>query len=189
MTREDLPVVVELWRQRLIPEWRVVLMDTKPDWETDDDFYAISQTADDYTEIRVFFTDECLAREDANVHVTIAHELLHALTRPWRTVIDRVEPYLPQLALDHLNAERIHEEEQLVDRLSRLLVAITMPDATNVGPATVHGPPNAASEGTTTTQGWGATSSTGERHRQGAGITGCTGLGSSRPGVPNGQGS
>ena len=74
----------------------------------------------------------------AEVHVTVAHELLHALTRPWRTVIDRVEPYLPQLALDHLDAEGIHEEEQLVDRISRLLVTLT--GGVTVGPDTVKGP-------------------------------------------------
>lgn len=143
MTRDDLAAAVELWRQRLIPEWRVVLLDHKPPWKVDGEFYACAQTADDYPRISIHFTDDCLDRDDAEVHVTVAHELLHALTRPWRTVTDRVEPYLPQLALDHLDAERIHEEEQLVDRLSRLLVTLTLPDATSVGPATVHGPSTA----------------------------------------------
>jgi hypothetical protein len=135
MTRTELAVFVELWRQRLIPEWRVVLMDALPP-DHHGNCLATSQTDEDYTRISIHFTDECLSRDDAEVQVTVAHELLHALTRPWRTTVDRVEPYLPQVAFEQVEAERLHAEEQLVDRISRLLVTLT--DNAIVGPATVE---------------------------------------------------
>jgi hypothetical protein len=147
VTRDDLALAVEFWRQRLTPEWRVVLMDTLPP-DHDGDCWATSQTAVDYTRISIHFTDECLSRDDAEVHVTIAHELLHALTRPWRTTMDRVFPYLPRAAFEQLDRERVHEEEKLVDRLSRLLVTLTpggRVGTTAVGPGTVNGPPWAES--------------------------------------------
>jgi hypothetical protein len=189
MTREQLACAVERWRLILIPEWRVVLMDERPPWEVDNDFHAVSQTSEDYTEIRVHFTDECLLRDDAQVEVTIAHELLHALTRPWRGITDRVAPYLPQFAIDQLEAERVHEEEKLVDRLSRVLIAQLGPaplDGHEVGPGTVSGPAT-PSTGRETTQGRGATPFVGKRHRAGAGISGCTGLGSSHAGPSTGE--
>lgn len=135
MTREQLAQVAEQWRARLLPEWRVVLVDSAEgfDGASDDDYYAICETKNDYTEIRVHFTDESLARSYEEVVVTLVHEMLHALTRPWRQQIDSVACTMGSDAYRALSNARSHEEEQLVDRLSRVLVG-------QLGPGTTRRP-------------------------------------------------
>jgi hypothetical protein len=123
VTRKQLARLVETWRRKLTPEWRVILMTEPPPDHEGDDFWAISQTKNDYTEVCLYFTDGCLARGAAEVEITVVHELLHALTRPWRSTIDDVETHMPKATHDLLYSQQGHEEEQLVDRLSRALVA------------------------------------------------------------------
>ncbi len=53
------------------------------------------------------------------------HELLHALVRPWRRLVDAIEDDLPARAHHALSSEQEHQEEALVDRLSYVLVAQT----------------------------------------------------------------
>lgn len=138
VTRDGLAALVEEWRAILVPEWRVLLM-AKPHPETDaDDIHAESQSRDDYTEICIHFTDDCLEREREAVEVTVVHELLHALTRPWRAQIDSIASQIASPLYVALTNARSHEEEQLVDRLSRVLVEQRRAGAT-VGPGTRPG--------------------------------------------------
>lgn len=132
MTREQLAEVAELWRGLLLPEWRVVLVDSAEGFDggSDDDYWAICDTKKDYTEIRLHLTDECLVRPDDEVLVTLVHEMLHALTRPWRQQIDSVASAMGGEAYRALRNAREHEEEQLVDRLSRVLVSQLGPGTT-----------------------------------------------------------
>jgi hypothetical protein len=126
MTRKQLAKLVEAWRKVLLPEWRVFLMDEPPPENSEDnDFWAICQTKDDYRELCVFFSDDCLERSARQVEITVVHELLHALTRPWRQQIDDVAFDLGNIRASALRELREHEEEQLVDRLAYVLVAQT----------------------------------------------------------------
>jgi hypothetical protein len=124
MSRRQLAKLVEAWRKMLIPEWRVTLKETLPP-DHDGDCWATCQTSDDYRSITVHFTDDLLEESPRQVEITIVHEFLHALTRPWRKLIDDVEYEVSKPKFDLLNELREHEEEQLVDRLSCVLVAQT----------------------------------------------------------------
>lgn len=125
MTRDQLAVIAERWRALLLPEWRVVLVATSKDFDDADsqDYWAICRTKDDYTEIRLHLTDECIARSDEEVEITLVHEMLHALTRPWRQQIDSIAGTMSSEAYRALLNARGQAEEQLVDRLSRVLVS------------------------------------------------------------------
>lgn len=122
MTREELPARVEHWRRILVPEWLIELSDKPIDDESADDYYAMCRTRDDYTIATLYFTDDCLARPFEDVEVTIVHELLHMLTRPWRHQIRDLCGPLGGDAYRALDRAREHEEEQLVDRLARVIV-------------------------------------------------------------------
>lgn len=123
MTRSELAEIVEEWRQMLLPEWRVVIKDRPFDDESDDDVWASCQACEDYRELRVHFTDACLRRPREQVEITVVHELLHALTRPWRQQVMSMSSDLASDVYRRLEDARRHEEEQLVDRLSRVLVS------------------------------------------------------------------
>lgn len=125
MKRKQLPKLVEEWRKVLLPEWRVTLLDHPPPDHEDDDYWALCQTKDDYLAISVYFTDECLERSDREIEITVVHEMLHALTRPWRKMRDDVFSDLPRAKYDQFSRTQEHEEEQLVDRLAYVLVAQT----------------------------------------------------------------
>jgi hypothetical protein len=83
----------------------------------------ISRSKENYRQIDVFFTDDLLGQPAIEIEVTVVHELLHALTRPWRAQIDSLCGTLSREAYATLADQRVHEEEQLVDRLSRVIVA------------------------------------------------------------------
>lgn len=125
MTRKQLPKIVEAWRKALAPEWRVTLMDTPLPDHDEDDFWAVCQTKDDCLSLTIHFTDDCLKRSDREIEITIVHELLHALTRPWRKLLDDIRDDMSLEKHRTLDQQREHEEEQLVDRLAFTLVAQT----------------------------------------------------------------
>jgi len=141
VTRSELVDVVEQWRQALLPEWRILLVDHPPPAADEDDedneYFATCQTAVDYDELRVYFTDDCLERPDEEVHVTVVHELLHALMRPHRALLEELAPQVTMAVYTVISARRRHDEEHLVERLSRALVAQAL-KAEGVGPATVR---------------------------------------------------
>jgi hypothetical protein len=124
MPRKELAELVEAWRKVLLPEWRVVLMHSLPEGN-DGDCWAVCETADDYQRLRVHFTDDLLNRGPREIEITIVHELLHALTRPWRKLIDDVEEDIAAGKHKLLHDFQSHEEEQLVDRLSYVIVCQT----------------------------------------------------------------
>lgn len=141
VTRLELLGLVEDWRALLCPEWRVILLDEPPSDTDPDEYNAIMEAPDDYRQICMHFTDDCLRRRQESVEVTIVHELLHALTRPGRRMVQRLHGHLPSTLVQELDAWRSHEEEQLVDRLARALVA-TRRGAPHVAHGTVLGPVN-----------------------------------------------
>lgn len=123
VSREELAELVESWRKELIPEWRVTLSDDPPPDFENDEAWAACQRGDDYLAITVHLTDECLKRSAREIEITVVHELLHALFRPWAKQIEDVAFDLGSLRASALRKEREHEEEQLVDRLAYCLVA------------------------------------------------------------------
>jgi hypothetical protein len=125
VTRKQLAKLVEAWRKVLLPEWRVKLMDHAPPDHDMENSWAVCQTNDDYLHINVYFTDELLKEPPRKIEITVVHELLHALVRPWRRLLNAVEDDLPARAHHALHEEQEHEEEQLVDRLAYALVAQT----------------------------------------------------------------
>jgi hypothetical protein len=124
LTREQLAKLVEQWRKVLLPEWRVVLHD-KPLEDMDiEDTWAVCRTPDDYLKLQIHFTDKLLeTQSNAEIEATVVHEMLHALTRPWRNLLDAIAFDLGNAKTTPLRQQQEHEEEQLVDRLSYLLVA------------------------------------------------------------------
>jgi hypothetical protein len=124
MPRKELAELVEAWRKVLLPEWRVVLMHSLLEGH-EDDGWAVCQTDDDYRRLRVHFTDGLLERGPREIEITIVHELLHALTRPWRKLIDDVADDVGAPKHKLLHDLQSHEEEQLVDRLSFVIVCQT----------------------------------------------------------------
>lgn len=144
MTRKQLAVRVEYWRRRILPEWRAVVIDEPPDWADDrDEYLAVCQTASDYSEVRLHFTTAALERGQAEVDVTIVHELLHPLFRPMRQALDRISPSVAPTSWHAVRDQLEHDEEMAVDRLSRLIVTLDS-GRRDVGPATVPGPVGAA---------------------------------------------
>ncbi len=124
MTRAELAELVERWRAILVPEWRIRLCDEPwSDAAEMDDYWAISQCHEDYADQKVHFPDASLERHPLDIETTVVHELLHALTRPWRDQVDSVRMALANDTAQVLRNQREHEEEQLVDRLARVLVA------------------------------------------------------------------
>jgi hypothetical protein len=125
VTRRQLAKLVEAWRKVLTPEWRITLMDEPPPDEDMANTWACCQTNDDYLHINVHFTDELLKENHRKIEITVVHELLHAITRPWRRLVDAVEDDLPARAHRVLTSEQEHQEEAFVDRLSCVIVAQT----------------------------------------------------------------
>lgn len=125
MTRRQLADRVEYWRRLILPEWRVILHD-KPleDMDMDvDDAWAVCRTPGDYLKIQIHFSDKLLKEPLAEIEATVVHELLHALTRPWRNLLDGVSYELGNAKTSVLREGQEHEEEKLVDRLAYVLVA------------------------------------------------------------------
>ncbi len=121
MTRPQLARLVEQWRKDLLPEWRVTLHDEPlEDMETEG-AWAVCRTSDDYSKIQIHFTDDLLKQSNEEVEATVIHELLHALTRPWRKQLDAVSFELGNAKTAPLREQAEHEEEKLVDRLAYLL--------------------------------------------------------------------
>lgn len=140
--REQLTLLVEEWRRLLCPEWRVQLSDSPHPDTDDDEIFAEVQTRTDYTEMVMHVTDRALQRPREELAVSVVHELLHALTRPWRQQIDDAAGQLSVDAARALQARRSHEEEQLVDRLARTIVDLARgPASIPVGPGTVRHSP------------------------------------------------
>jgi hypothetical protein len=124
VTRAELAELVEHWRAILLPEWRIEMHDEPwSDADEMDDYWAISRCHDDYASQKIHFPDASLERHPLDVEITVVHELLHALTRPWRVQINATRSALGQDVHHGLYCQREHEEEQLVDRLARVLVA------------------------------------------------------------------
>lgn len=125
MTRTDLQALVEFWRLRLAPEWRIKLMDEPPEDE-EGPFFAISQVpAPDYTEMVVHFPDSSLDRPDVLIEQTVVHEILHSLAREMtRRTLDELDRYVaPNVHEDAVDRARAREET-FVDRIARSIVAI-----------------------------------------------------------------
>lgn len=128
MTRQELADLVEKWRARLAPEFRIKLMDKGPPDLDEDDYFATTQIpAPDYPEALIYFPDESLTREDFLVEITVVHELLHSLIRPiGRGIVAEIRDYLPPATANDANDRATSREETAVDRLARALVALEL---------------------------------------------------------------
>lgn len=122
MKRDDLAARVEHWRQRLAPEWRITLKDSGPDWKHEEDYLGTVQSDDDYQHAKLHITDAALEQSDEDVDLTIVHELIHPLLREMRSALDRLEAHVPKPAWQIVSDQFGRDEEQVADRLSRLIV-------------------------------------------------------------------
>lgn len=124
MTRKALALLVEDWRRILLPEWRVILHDVPLDDMEIEDAWAVCRTPDDYLKIQIHFSDKLLEESREEIEATVVHELIHALTRPWRKQLEGFSYELGEAKAAPLRARQEHEEEQLVDRLAYVFVAM-----------------------------------------------------------------
>jgi hypothetical protein len=126
--RTSLPARVEHWRRILVPEWRITLM-SEPAPDTDeDDFLAQIQCDDDYHHARLYFPDRSLDRPVGEIDVTIVHELLHTLTRDIRGALDLVTGRIHTDLSSAVYRVQAHAEEQLIERLARVIAQREHPD-------------------------------------------------------------
>lgn len=124
MTRRQLARRVEYWRARILPEWRVSLMHTPPPGASDDDYAGTVQVEAEIAEARVRIPDATLEHEPAAIDRVIVHELLHPLADQLHDAADPLEEQVASAVWEMFAAQRTLLEEQMIDRLARVVVAI-----------------------------------------------------------------
>ena len=121
MTEKQLLKRVEFWRQRVIPEWRVAVMDHPPPG-LDREYVACAESDLSINEVRLFFKDEVRAMARHSADRIIVHELLHpALDRVLDhedVLKEHVTPVLWNAYLDGRHATM----EEFVNRMAHAIV-------------------------------------------------------------------
>lgn len=123
MRQREVERLVEKWRQRLCPGWRIVLEREAWDEDLAAECHAFVETEDEYAKARIWFRPESNKRPAWDVEITIVHELLHVALREVRDAADLL---LPRVSSDIWQAHskaRNRAHEEFVDRLARVLVA------------------------------------------------------------------
>jgi hypothetical protein len=141
VTRRELERRLEHWRERLVPEWRLTLKESGPNWQDEDDYLATVQADSDYHHAKVYFTSACLDRDEASIDVTIVHELLHLLAREMRRTLDVVKDHTPPAVHAIASETQSTGEEQLVERVAHAIVSADR-GAWPIFGINVEGPPS-----------------------------------------------
>lgn len=123
MNRRDLVRRLDHWRELIAPEWRITLVDDRPeDLDGNLDANAACTADDHYLHADIWINPDYLEEaSSARLDVTLIHELVHLHFRDLRGLIDSLEPTLGkpvlELALEQFNAA----EERAIDRLARVI--------------------------------------------------------------------
>lgn len=132
---EEVQDLVEKWRQRLIPEWKVFLVPfpieliDDPDADVSDTVGTFgsegqSKVTHDYLAIRIWLNlEHRLVKEHLNLEQTIVHELLHAALHDLQVIYgpvtyDALPPQLGRLLDQNLTTAL----ERTIERLSRAII-------------------------------------------------------------------
>lgn len=119
MNRKQFRERIEYWRLILLPGWRLDVATDVVHLEVEE--LARVATDEHYLHAEVAFAKAARRRPAAEVDATIVHELLHCLTREYRRTFDLLTDHVSADMLALLNACHVAAEEQLVDRLSRVI--------------------------------------------------------------------
>lgn len=127
MTRQELGAQVEHWRRRLAPEFEVTICD---DWreaaswdDFDPDVHALTNIRWAYNQAEMWFNDYS-GRDDREVKVTVVHEMLHLVLRDLRWAATSLPAAAGTVADAMLGEVYNKAEEEAIDRLARLIVAV-----------------------------------------------------------------
>lgn len=132
MTAGQLEQRIDLWRARLVPEWRLTIVD-KPISDEMPECRAEVQADEDYHHATLYIAQSVLADELGEVDVTIVHELLHLLVRECRRTFNLVEGQVHRDVFDLLRQHFETAEEQLVERVARVVARLEHPDGLDYG--------------------------------------------------------
>lgn len=125
MTLSQLRARVNYWAKVLgLAHWRlgVSIVDGFPESEDSD---ARCTPSNQYDVADIDFKRDFLDESEyEEIEVTIVHELLHALMRDWDQSIERIDEHLANAVADLWHDSVKHEREGVVDRLSKLIVAL-----------------------------------------------------------------
>jgi hypothetical protein len=120
--------LVEEWRQRLIPEWTVILTTHHLDQDEDPPTYGESQAEVVYKRLKVWINMEPPTAEAEerrrSIEETLVHEILHGALEP---LDDAYRPPLEHMGcIERKLVNRAVEGavEPFIEQLSRLLVAL-----------------------------------------------------------------
>lgn len=127
MNRHQLEIRVELWRDRLAPEWRITLDPNAPPGH--EDAVASCQADNDYEHARMHFTDYCLGLELPVIDKVIIHEILHLLFREGRRCWDAVDGQVHRDVRTAVDHQHDSWEERVIERLARTIAQAEHPAA------------------------------------------------------------
>jgi hypothetical protein len=121
---EQLRDHLEYWRTRIAPEWDLLLMKEPPDEETRRESRAVIQSSTDYHQACLWIDERFVEQGDwPEIEVTIAHELLHLVTREYRCAADILMSEVSSRQWSTFRQISGSAEERLVDRCARVMVA------------------------------------------------------------------
>jgi len=118
--------VVAFWAARLVPGWRVNLVDERPG---DDCHYAAVSWGDSNFALDIWLSDEAMMEPWTELTATIIHELLHPLFRELR------QGFMPEPG-DPAREAWVHQEELIVERISTAVGYMDSKPEAFVGPFT-----------------------------------------------------
>lgn len=118
--------LVEHWRQQLVPEWRIIVVD---EIEEPGEIMGRCEIDDRQYQQATIYLDPDLA-DDPGFEATVIHELLHVLIDPLCSQISRLamEAGTSGMAAEH--RLRQDNEERIVERLARVLAGDKAPYGT-----------------------------------------------------------
>lgn len=129
ISNEYLLARVEYWQERLKPlglsHFRVEQVVVGPETPSGDGCNATSGLPQHYDSIYFWFKQEFLDETDENrLNEVIVHEWLHGALRDLDEATDAAHKWMPDLVAKDFDERIEHEQEGLIDRLARLIVAL-----------------------------------------------------------------
>lgn len=123
MTEAQLLKRIEFWRRRVVPEWRVAVLDhPPPSLDPDRNYVACAESDLAINEVRLFFKPAILTMTQHSADRIIVHELLHPALDRVLDCEDVLEPHIaPSLWTAYLDG-RLRTMEEFVDRMAHAIV-------------------------------------------------------------------